>query len=134
MKKSTNGDAPMRNMMARGTRLSGDIDTEGDIRIDGHFTGKINARGKVVIGAEGYVEGQVDCKSIDVSGRLKATVVAEEITVLKSTARVEGDILTPKISIEPGAVFEGHCKMDSSEKQLDEKPKRHIQKSEARSA
>lgn len=134
MKKSTNGDTPMRNMMARGTRLSGDVETEGDIRIDGHLTGKINAKGKVVIGADGYVEGQVTCNSLDVSGKLKANVVVEEITVLKSTARVKGDIVTPKISIEPGAIFEGQCKMDTSEKQLDEKPKRHIQKSEARSA
>lgn len=134
MKKSTNSDTALHNIMARGTRLSGDVETEGDFRIDGHLIGKINAKGKVVIGADGFVEGQVQCNSLDVSGKLKADVVVKEITVLKSTARVEGDVVTAKISIEPGAVFEGQCKMVSSEKELDEKPKRHIQKSEARSA
>lgn len=134
MKKYTNGDSPMPNMLARGTRLTGEIETEGDIRIDGYLNGKVRAKGKVVIGAEGCVEGQVDCKSIDVSGELKANLVTEEITVLKSTAKVTGDIFTPKISIEPGAVFVGHCKMDNAKGHVDDKPKKEPKQKQSQPA
>ncbi|MBN2637535.1 MAG: polymer-forming cytoskeletal protein [Bacteroidales bacterium] len=124
MRKNSNGESPVPNILARGTRLSGEVESEGDIRIDGHLTGKIIAKGKVVVGTEGLVEGSIGCKSIDISGKVEANVVAEDLTVLKSTARIKGDIITAKISIEPGAVFEGHCKMERSDKQPDGKPKK----------
>ncbi len=112
MKMYSNEDTPMPNIMARGTKINGDLETDGDIRIDGKVMGKVLAGGKVVVGTEGYVEGEIKCKIIDVSGELKADVQADEMTVLKATARVVGNVVTPKISIEPGAVFIGQCKMD----------------------
>ena len=106
----------MPNILARGTKISGDLETEGDIRIDGRVSGKILAKGKVVIGSEGFVEGEIKCKNIDISGELKADLQSDELTVLKATAKIVGNITTPKISIEPGAVFVGNCKMDISGK------------------
>lgn len=124
MKKNGIGNSQVPNLLAKGTRLSGEIETQGDIRVDGLLTGKIIAKGKVVVGTEGFVEGSIDCKNIDVSGRVEANVVAEDLTVLKSTAKIKGDIITKRISIEPGAVFEGHCKMKGIEKQSDDEPKK----------
>lgn len=112
----SSGDAPMPNILARGTKINGDLETEGDIRIDGRVSGKVLAKGKVVVGIEGLVEGEIKCKNIDVSGELKADLLVEELTVLKATAKIVGNITTPKISIEPGAVFVGNCKMDISGK------------------
>ncbi len=112
----SNGDTPMPNILARETKINGDLETEGDIRIDGRVSGKILAKGKVVVGSEGYVEGVIKCKNIDISGELKADIQAEELTVLKATAKITGNIITPKISIEPGAIFVGNCKMDTNGK------------------
>ncbi len=119
----SNGDTPMPNILARGTKINGDLETDGDIRIDGRVVGKILAKGKVVVGTEGFVEGEIKCKNIDVSGELKADVQADEMTVLKATARLMGNIVTPKISIEPGALFVGQCKMALNGKSKVDEPK-----------
>lgn len=112
----SNGDAPMPNILARGTKIKGDLETEGDIRIDGNVVGKVLAKGKVVVGSGGCVEGEINCKTLDISGEVKANVQAAALTSLKATAKVTGNITTPKISIEPGALFVGECKMDSAGK------------------
>ena len=119
----SNGDTPMPNILARGTKINGDLETDGDIRIDGRVVGKVLAKGKVVVGTEGYVEGEIKCKNIDVSGELKSDVHADEMTVLKATARLIGNVVTPKISIEPGALFVGQCKMALNEKSKVDEPK-----------
>lgn len=130
MKKYSNGESPMPNILAGGTNIIGEIETEGDIRIDGRVSGKIRAKGKVVIGSEGYVEGEVNCKIIDISGEVKANLITEELTVLMASAKFIGEITTPKISIEPGAIFIGNCKMDFDGKlQLDEKKKKEKKQS-----
>lgn len=114
----SNGDTPMPNNLGRGAKIKGDLETEGDIRIDGRVEGKIIAKGKIVVGNSGYVEGEIICKTIDISGEVKANVQAETLTSLKATAKVSGNITTAKISIEPGALFVGECKMDSAGKPL----------------
>ena len=124
----SNGDTPMPNILARGTKIKGDLETEGDIRIDGSVIGKILAKGKIVVGSGGYVEGEVVCKTIDVSGEVKANVQSGALTSLKATAKVTGNIVTPKISIEPGALFIGECKMDSAGKLQGDEPKQKEKK------
>ncbi len=119
MKKYTNGDTPMPNMLAVGTKVTGDIESQGDIRIDGHIKGKVNALGKVVVGEKGFVEGEIECKRIDISGKVEAKINAGELAVLKASSNVKGDIVTPKISIEPGAVFIGNCLMNTGEKKTE---------------
>lgn len=124
----SNGDTSMPNILARGTKINGDLETEGDIRIDGKVMGKLLAKGKVVVGTEGYVEGEIKCKNIDIAGEIKADIQAEELTVLKATARIVGNISTPKISIEPGALFVGACKMDLNGKSKGDERKEKEQK------
>jgi cytoskeletal protein CcmA (bactofilin family) len=128
MKMHSNGDTPMPNILARGTKIKGDLETEGDIRIDGSVVGKVLAKGKIVVGSGGYVEGEVFCKTIDVSGEVKANVKSGALISLKATAKFTGNIITPKISIEPGALFVGECKMDSAEKLQGDEPKQKEKK------
>jgi len=124
----SNGDTPMPNILARGTKIKGDLETEGDVRIDGSVVGKILAKGKVVVGSGGYVEGEIVCKTIDISGEVKANIQSGTLTSLKASAKVTGNIVTPKISIEPGALFVGECKMDSTEKLKGDAPKQKEKK------
>lgn len=105
--------APSINLLGSGTEVTGDIRSNGDIRIDGILTGSINSTGKVVVGSTGRVEGEIICLNADISGEVSARIKVSELLSLKSTARVIGDILTNKLAIEPGAVFTGACKMES---------------------
>ena len=89
-----------------------DINSNGDIRIDGTLKGSIKTEGKVVLGKEGVVEGDVVCQNADISGTIKAKItVSNLLSLKKETAKLNGDIVTNKLSIEPGAEFTGSCSM-----------------------
>ena len=99
------------NTIGAGTTITGDVQSKGDIRVDGTLKGSINTSGKVVVGKEGIVEGDVVCNSADISGVIKAKITTSQLLSLKSTAKLNGDIITNKLSIEPGAAFTGSCSM-----------------------
>ena len=101
-------------MLGAGTTIKGDIQSNGDFRIDGTLLGSIQSKGKIVIGQTGNVEGEVVCKSADVSGKVNAQFTVSELLTLKATANISGDITTSKLSIEPGAKFSGTCNMSES--------------------
>lgn len=114
MAKNITPETPTINLLGTGTSVKGDIHSDGDFRIDGSLNGSITCKGKVVIGTTGKVEGEIVCSNIDISGHVEGQVIVNELLSLKSTARLSGDLSTAKLSIEPGAVFTGTCKMDGS--------------------
>lgn len=111
------------NLICDGTSIKGDVQASRDIRIDGYLNGKMQVNGKVVVGNTGKIEGDVNCKTIDVSGRVEGNIIASEVVNLKSTALILGNITTDKISVEPGAKFTGSCKMGEAAPKKDEKKK-----------
>jgi len=106
--------SPSRNAIGNGTIIKGDIESNGDFRIDGELTGTIRTKGKVVIGSTGKIEGEVFCQNADVEGIVNANMTVTDLLTLKSTARLNGDVSTSKLAIEPGAQFLGSCKMGSN--------------------
>ena len=108
------------NMIGAGTIITGDIVSKGDIRIDGTLRGSINTEGRVVLGGEGMIEGDVICKDADISGAIKAKITVSQLLSLKTTAKLNGDIITNKLSIEPGAAFSGSCSMGAVIKDLND--------------
>jgi cytoskeletal protein CcmA (bactofilin family) len=103
------------NLISSGTEITGDISSNGDIRIDGNVTGTLNTKGKVVIGPTGKIKGEVFCKNSEVSGMIEGKITVSQLLNLKSSCRILGDITTSKLSIEPGAKFSGNCKMSDNE-------------------
>lgn len=99
------------NLIATGTRISGDLLSDGDIRIDGELIGNLESKGRLVIGASGKVEGDISCKSCEIAGTHKGKLLIAELLSLKASCAVTGDMVTGKLSIEPGAYFRGTCTM-----------------------
>jgi cytoskeletal protein CcmA (bactofilin family) len=99
------------NLIAKGTRISGDIISDGDVRIDGEVLGNLDTKGRLVIGISGRLEGEIRCKSCEIAGTQKGSLFITEMLSLKASSSVTGDILTGKLSIEPGAYFAGKCTM-----------------------
>ncbi len=99
------------NMIGAGTVITGDVFSKGDIRVDGTLKGSVITEGKVVLGREGVIEGDIECKDADISGTIKAKITVSQLLSLKTTAKLNGDIITNKLSIEPGAEFTGSCSM-----------------------
>ena len=100
------------NNIVSGTTIKGEIITNGDFRIDGTLIGSINCKGKIVIGQTGTIEGEVICQNADISGKIKGQIKVEQLLTLKATTDLNGDVVTNKISVEPGAKFTGSCDMD----------------------
>lgn len=125
-KSNTKGSTAMEsssvNLIGGGTKIVGDISSAGDVRIDGHLVGNIVISGKFVLGATGVVEGNITSVNADLSGEVKGLVKVTEMLSLKSTAKVNGDIETSKLMIEPGALFTGSCNMGAIVKNLSSTP------------
>ncbi len=99
------------NLIGAGTEITGDVNSNGDIRIDGVLTGNLKTAGKVVIGETGRVNGEIDCKNSEVLGEIHGKIKVSELLSLKATAKIFGDIVTKKLAIEPGSKFTGNCNM-----------------------
>lgn len=105
---------PSRNIIAAGTVIKGDIQSDGNIRVDGTVIGTLNCKGKVVLGNTGRIEGEVICQNANLSGEAKVRITVSELLSLQSTAKLFGEIVTGKLGIEPGAIFSGTCKMGAA--------------------
>jgi len=114
MAKNNEIETTAINIINLGTDITGDIKSTGDIRIDGSLTGNLNTKGKVVIGPTGKINGEVVCKNSEVSGIIEGKIVVGQLLNLKASSKILGDIETSKLSIEPGAIFTGTCKMSEN--------------------
>lgn len=119
------------NFIGVGTKIDGEISSNGDIRVDGTLNGSISTKGKVVIGTTGIVEGNVDAANADISGELKGAISVTELLALKSTAKLDGDIVANKLAIEPGASFSGSCSMGAIIKEMSHVTKQEKQEKTA---
>jgi cytoskeletal protein CcmA (bactofilin family) len=128
MAKSNETESPVINLVGGGTIIKGDIRANGDIRIDGTLIGSVQAKGKVVIGNTGSVEGEIYCQSADFSGVVKANITVTELLMMKATAKITGDLKVGKLAIEPGAKFSGTCNMQEPGSRNDQKPAHNEEK------
>ena len=110
-----NNESPARNIIGNGTVIKGEIESNGDIRIDGKVLGILKSTGKIVLGQNGIIEGDIYCKQADFSGHVKGKIIVDELTSMKSTSYIEGELTTKQLYIEIGAKFIGKCDMGSAE-------------------
>ena len=114
-----NNQSPERlNRIVEGTHIEGDIKSDSNIRIDGYLKGTITVKVRLVLGPTGKIDGNINCKNADLEGKLNGKIEVDELLSLKSTAKLQGEISTNKLSIEPGAIFSGNCKMGAVLKDL----------------
>jgi cytoskeletal protein CcmA (bactofilin family) len=106
------------NVIGKGTVLEGNVETFGNIRIEGKVIGNIKSKSKVALGHSSHVEGNITAQNADIEGEVKGKIEISEMLVLKATAVINGDIVTGKLVVEPGAVFNGSCKMGAAVKDI----------------
>lgn len=108
-----------RNTIAKNTSLVGDIDSDGDFRVDGKIDGTIKTTGRVVIGKEGIVTGTIDCANADIEGTFSGHLIVDQVLSLKETAVINGEVTLGKLSVEPGAAFNATCTMKGNVKVME---------------
>ena len=106
------------NTIGKGTYLEGNVETYGNIRIEGKITGNVKSKAKVALGPSSQINGNLVSQNADVEGEVKGKLEVSELLVLKSTAVINGDIVTGKLVVEPGAIFNGSCRMGATIKEI----------------
>jgi len=107
-----------QNRVAQGTKLIGDLTSEGGFRIDGEIEGTIKTPGKVVVGKTGIVKGTLEGTNADFEGKFSGKLLLSGTLTLKSSARIEGEVIVSKLAVEPGATFNATCSMKGAIKEL----------------
>lgn len=111
MNKPFEAENKLPNIIGQGAKFVGDIETSGDIRVDGVIEGNIKCQGKIVLGQGGSIKGGIKCASAELSGAFEGKMEVADLLSLKSTSTFKGEMTTAKLSIEPGAMFNGTCVM-----------------------
>lgn len=99
------------NALTAGSKITGTIVTDTDIRIDGTVEGDLQCAGKVVIGEKGALKGTIVCRNAEILGRIEGKISVSETLALRATANLKGDAETHTLIVEPNAVFNGNCSM-----------------------
>ena len=97
--------------ISAGTVIKGEILSPCDIRIDGTFEGKIQSKGRVVVGESALIKGDIVCDNIDLWGRVEGNVFVKDTLNLKEGCHMNGNLNIRKLSVELGSTFNGNCKM-----------------------
>ncbi len=101
-------------IIGAGTVITGNVISNGDIRIDGTLKGNLLAKAKVLVGAEGMVEGDIDGKQADILGKVTGKIKVADLLHLHGKAVIDGDIAAAKLQIEPSVSFNGQCQMGAN--------------------
>ena len=120
-KKTEENKVMERNVIAKNTTIVGDIKSEGDFRIDGTLEGTLKTNGRVIIGLEGFIKGNVEATNADIEGKFSGQLVVSKTLTMKTTANISGDVIVGKLSVEPGAAFNATCSMKGVIKELNQK-------------
>ena len=97
----------------QGSEFEGKLSFKNTVRIDGSFKGEITSENTLIVGEPAGVMATLRSRHVIVSGEVTGDIIAAERLVLHKTARVEGDIQTPKLVVEDGAELHGSIKMGS---------------------
>lgn len=102
----------LSGFVGHGTVLTGETNFQMMLRVDGHLTGTVTSDGgTLIVGTNGQVDANVSVGVATINGIVNGDVIASEKIQLGRTARVMGNVATPRLVIEEGAVFEGGCSM-----------------------
>jgi cytoskeletal protein CcmA (bactofilin family) len=115
MAKVQEADPNAINQFVEGTHITGNIECEKSIRIVGSLKGNLNTKGRAVVGKSGKVTGIIHCHNGEIEGTVDGKIIVSDLLSLKSTAVVNGEIVTSKLAIEPGAVLNATCDMSGKQ-------------------
>jgi len=100
------------SIISGGVKLEGNLFSEGNVRIDGIVIGNVSVNGNLTIGENANMQGEIKAGSIIMGGKIERKIIASDILRLESKSVLKGDLITRKLIIEEGAVFEGNSKMN----------------------
>ncbi len=102
------------SIIGSGVTLSGDLISAADVRIDGTVKGNIKCQARILIGADGLVEGDVEGQQADIMGTVTGNIKVKDLLNLRGNGKIDGNIYAGKLQMEPTFTFNGHCHMNNN--------------------
>jgi cytoskeletal protein CcmA (bactofilin family) len=99
------------NSLVAGTSIEGKINASSDIRIDGTLNGNLDCKGRVIIGPDGKVDGEINCQNAVIEGIFIGKLNVKELLNVRESANIQGDVVSDKLLVQPGAIFNVNCSM-----------------------
>ena len=112
--KGSEKTGDLSTILGKGSVFEGRLSVQHTLRVDGKFTGDITTTDTLIVGKEGWVDGNVEAKMLIVGGKLSGAAVIKEKIILESKSEFHGEIKTSKLVIDEGAIFDGRCSMKHS--------------------
>jgi len=104
-------------------QIKGDVTGDEDLIIEGQVEGNINLKGhNVIIGKNGKVEANIEANNIVVEGQLNGDMNGDEKVIIRETGNVHGNIISPRVTLEDGALFKGSIEMEPRQINVVKKP------------
>jgi cytoskeletal protein CcmA (bactofilin family) len=114
--QKTTAPAASDLLIGRGVRFEGKLTFAGTVRIDASFVGTIVTDDVLVVGEAARIDANITCGTIVVHGEVNGNVQAKTGVEIRASAKVRGDLETPSLVVEKGALFQGASRMDSAAK------------------
>jgi cytoskeletal protein CcmA (bactofilin family) len=108
---SSSSSSSNKTIIAKGVRVEGDFNSQGDVVIEGEVHGKITAAGVLTVGPEAIIKADITADEAAVSGNVEGNIHVKKQIVLHSSARVRGDLQVERATIESGAVLDGRVQI-----------------------
>lgn len=102
------------NSLVEGTRLEGDVYSNTDFRLDGVFIGNLTCQARVIIGPSGNFDGAIQCENAIVEGKFSGKLRINDVLEVKEGAHIEGEVITNKLVVHSGSVFDVNCSMGNA--------------------
>jgi cytoskeletal protein CcmA (bactofilin family) len=109
-KKSSNSNHAATSVIDQGCEAQGRLSFVGAVAMNGKFRGELFSADTLFLGSEGEVEAEVQVTVGMISGQVKGNITGRERIELSRSARIFGNIVTPILVLEEGAMFDGQCK------------------------
>ncbi|MBL6446589.1 polymer-forming cytoskeletal protein [Fulvivirga sp. 29W222] len=122
------------NIIGKGSTFNGNIDTYGNLRVEGRIIGNIRSKSKIAVGQSAVIDGNILAQVAELEGEVKGSVEVTDVLILKPTCSISGDIIANKLVVEAGAKFDGKCKMGTAKSKVDFESKPDDKKSPLKAA
>ncbi len=117
-------EGTLSGFVGGGTVVTGEANFKAMMRVDGHLSGRVSSSsGTLIVGANGKVDANIEVAVAVIHGTINGDIIATQRLELGRAAKVNGNIQTPSLIIEQGAIFEGTCKMMQMNAAADKKNK-----------
>ncbi len=111
-KQEEAGPARSQSLIQQGVIVRGDIRAEGDVRLEGAVEGTVTTKGRIIVGATGAIQADIEASEILVMGKVNGKILGRRRIELRKGAKVEGDLSTQSLVIEEGVFFQGQSQMN----------------------